>query len=135
MTTDPYVVYTSNICAILGLRSLYFILAEALENFEHIKYGLAAVLGFVAVKILIAPWFHVHAGVSLLIIIGILVLTAVLGGMIDDGACASHVALCLRTVVMTAERWLICARSNGLAGLTWLLRVVSIWRIALLACR
>lgn len=88
MTTDPYVVYTSNICAILGLRSLYFILAEALENFEHIKYGLAAVLGFVAVKILIAPWFHVHAGVSLLIIIGILVLTAVLGGMIDDGASA-----------------------------------------------
>ena len=50
VTTDPYIVYTSNMCAILGLRSLYFILAEALENFSHIKYGLAAVLGFVAVR-------------------------------------------------------------------------------------
>lgn len=51
VTTDPYIVYTSNMCAILGLRSLYFILAEALENFSHIKYGLAAVLGFVAVRL------------------------------------------------------------------------------------
>ena len=51
VTTDPYIVYTSNMCAILGLWSLYFILAEALENFSHIKYGLAAVLGFVAVRL------------------------------------------------------------------------------------
>jgi predicted tellurium resistance membrane protein TerC len=43
-------------------RSLYFILAEALEQFSNIKYGLAAVLGFVAVKILIAPYLHISAG-------------------------------------------------------------------------
>ena len=86
VTVDPYVVYTSNICAILGLRSLYFILAEVLENFSHIKYGLAAVLGFVAIKILIAPWLEVHAGLSLLIIVGILGLTAALGGVNDKAA-------------------------------------------------
>ena len=86
VTTDPYIVYTSNMCAIMGLRSLYFILADVLEQFSDIKYGLAAVLGFVAVKIIIAPWVHIGAGMSLLVIFAILAATALFGGFASDGA-------------------------------------------------
>ena len=68
ITTDPFIVYTSNICAILGLRSLYFLLAGMAARFERLHYGLAAVLTFVGVKMLLAGVMPISAGVSLLVV-------------------------------------------------------------------
>ncbi|MEY3200639.1 MAG: hypothetical protein RIR70_189 [Pseudomonadota bacterium] len=59
VTTDPFIVFTSNIFAIMGLRALYFLLADMADRFHLLKYGLAIVLVFIGVKMLIAPWFHV----------------------------------------------------------------------------
>ncbi|MEI8340251.1 MAG: TerC family protein, partial [Verrucomicrobiota bacterium] len=65
VTTDPFIVYTSNICAILGLRSLYFLLAHLANRFAYLQYGLAAVLSFIGLKMLIAGWVHIPVGISL----------------------------------------------------------------------
>jgi predicted tellurium resistance membrane protein TerC len=65
VTTDPFLVYTSNVFAILGLRSMYFLLAGIVDKFIYLKYGLAAILTFVGAKMLIAPWYHVPIAVSL----------------------------------------------------------------------
>lgn len=73
---DPFVVYTSNIAAILGLRSLYFALAALLDRFKYLHYGLAALLGFVALKMLAARWLDVPITISLAVIGAILALCA-----------------------------------------------------------
>ncbi len=65
VTTDPFVVFTSNAFAILGLRSLYFLLADAAARFRHLKTGLALILIFVGAKLLLAEWLDVPALVSL----------------------------------------------------------------------
>jgi tellurite resistance protein TerC len=65
VTRDPFIVYTSNVCAILGLRSLYFLLAGGIGKFHHLHYGLAAVLTFVGIKMLIAGVYHVPTVASL----------------------------------------------------------------------
>lgn len=75
ITTDPFIVYTSNIFAILGLRSLYFALYQSIEKLQYLRFGLVGVLLFVAVKILIAPIFVISAGFSLVIILLILSFT------------------------------------------------------------
>ncbi len=72
ITRDPFIVYTSNIFAILGLRSLYFGLAGVLEKLRLLHYGLAVILIFVAAKMLLSRWFEVSAGVSLAVILVIL---------------------------------------------------------------
>ncbi|HZL99752.1 MAG TPA: TerC family protein, partial [Planctomycetota bacterium] len=72
ITRDPFIVFTSNIFAILGLRALYFVLAGLLDRFHYLKLGLAAVLIFVGVKMLIEPWLHVPIAVSLGVIVGVL---------------------------------------------------------------
>ena len=64
-----FVVFTSNIAAILGLRSLYFALAGSLQRFEYLSWGLAVVLGFVGVKMLISHWVHVPVLISLGVIV------------------------------------------------------------------
>jgi tellurite resistance protein TerC len=64
---DPFVIYTSNIAAILGLRSLYFVLAAMLNRFRYLHYGLAAMLAFVAFKMLAARWVEVPITLSLAI--------------------------------------------------------------------
>jgi len=74
---DPFVVYTSNIAAILGLRSLYFALASLLDRFRYLHYGLGALLGFVALKMLAAHWFDVPIAASLAVIGGILAVCAI----------------------------------------------------------
>jgi tellurite resistance protein TerC len=69
ITQDPYIVYTSNIFAILGLRSLYFCLASMVERFYYLKYSLACILIYVGAKIFIAPLLgHIPSGFSLAII-------------------------------------------------------------------
>ena len=72
VTRDPFVVYTSNIFAILGLRSLYFLLAKMMDRFHHLKTGLAVVLAFVGVKMCIADWMHIPVQYSLLVIASVL---------------------------------------------------------------
>ncbi|HEX4084248.1 MAG TPA: TerC family protein [Chthoniobacteraceae bacterium] len=68
VTTDPFIVYTSNVCAILGLRSLYFVLAGAAHRFEYLHYGLAAVLVFIGAKMLLANVLPISSALSLLIV-------------------------------------------------------------------
>jgi tellurite resistance protein TerC len=75
VTTDPFIVYTSNVFAILGLRSLYFALAGVLDKFHYLKFGLGLVLTFVGIKMLLghSPWridTHISLGVIILILTG-----------------------------------------------------------------
>jgi tellurite resistance protein TerC len=72
VTQDPFIVFTSNVFAILGLRSLYFILRGAVDTFHYLKLGLAAVLTFVGVKMLASHWLHLPTALSLLIIAALL---------------------------------------------------------------
>jgi tellurite resistance protein TerC len=72
VTTDPFIVFTSNVFAILGLRALYFALAGVLDRFAYFKYGLAGVLGFVGTKMLIADVYKIPVGVALAVVAGIL---------------------------------------------------------------
>jgi len=83
VTTDPFVVFTSNAFAILGLRSLYFLLADAAERFRYLKLGLAAVLIFVGAKMLLTDILHLEPVVSLVAIIGILAV-AVVASLLAD---------------------------------------------------
>lgn len=68
ITTDPFIVFTSNIFAIMGLRALYFLMADVADRFHLLKYGLAMVLTFIGAKMLIAPWYHVPVAASLAIV-------------------------------------------------------------------
>lgn len=75
ITTDQFIVYTSNICAILGLRSLYFLLARMMDRFIYLKTGLALILGFVGMKMILANRVPIPNWISLVIILVILTLT------------------------------------------------------------
>jgi tellurite resistance protein TerC len=75
ITTDQFIVYTSNICAILGLRSLYFLLARMMSRFIYLKTGLALILGFVGTKMILAKHVSIPNGLSLLVILIILTVT------------------------------------------------------------
>jgi len=77
VSRDPFVVYTSNIAAILGLRSLYFALSSLLDRFHYLHYGLGALLGFVALKMLLAQWIEIPITWSLGIMAAILGVCAV----------------------------------------------------------
>ncbi|MDN3708699.1 TerC/Alx family metal homeostasis membrane protein [Myroides ceti] len=72
---DPFILYTSNIFAILGLRSLYFLLANSMDMFSKLHYGLAVILVFIGVKMLIMPFYHFDSMVSLAIIGSVLILS------------------------------------------------------------
>lgn len=75
ITTDPFIIYTSNVFAILGLRSLYFVLAPSLEKLRYIKFGLAAILVFIGLKMLFVDFIDIPVSASLIVILGILGLT------------------------------------------------------------
>ncbi|HNV88645.1 MAG TPA: TerC family protein [Methylotenera sp.] len=72
ITSDPFIVFTSNIFAILGLRALYFLLADMADRFHLLKFGLAVVLMFVGTKMLIVDWFKIPVAVSLGVVVAIL---------------------------------------------------------------
>lgn len=82
ITRDPFLVYTSNVCAILGLRAFYFLLAGALPFFRYLDAGISAVLIFVGGKMLVEPWIRVSTQVSL----------AVVGGLLGAALAASLLA-------------------------------------------
>ena len=77
ISKDPFILYTSNIFAILGLRSLYFLLANFIHMFSKLPYGLAIILSFIGFKMLISPWFHFPSPISLGIVGGVLVLSVI----------------------------------------------------------
>jgi tellurite resistance protein TerC len=72
ITTDPFIVYTSNVFAILGLRSLYFLLAGVVTKFHYLNLGLGIVLSFVGAKMLLADIFHIPTFISLLVVVGVI---------------------------------------------------------------
>jgi tellurite resistance protein TerC len=78
ITRNPFLVYTSNIMAVMGLRSLFFLLAHMLSKLRFLHYGLAAVLGFAALKMLSAHWFHIGPLTSLAIVLVLLGITIAL---------------------------------------------------------
>jgi tellurite resistance protein TerC len=75
VTRDPFIVYSSNVCAILGLRALYFLLAGILQYFQYLDEGLAITVMFIGAKMLANPWVHISTGLSLAIVGGIIVLS------------------------------------------------------------
>jgi len=81
ITTDPFIIFTSNIFAIMGLRALYFLLADVADRFHLLKYGLAMVLTFIGAKMLIMPWYHVPVGASLAIV-AVLIGSSVIASLI-----------------------------------------------------
>jgi tellurite resistance protein TerC len=74
VTRDPFLVYSSNVCAILGLRALYFLLAGILQYFQYLDEGLAITVMFIGAKMLANPWVHISTGLSLAIVGGIITL-------------------------------------------------------------
>src|SRR5262249_14425928 len=89
VTTDPFLVYTSNVCAILGLRSLYFLLAGIVDKFRYLQLGLALVLVFVGTKMLIADLYKIPVGVSLAVVAGILV-SAITASLLFPAKAEAH---------------------------------------------
>lgn len=77
ITRDPFIVYTSNVFAILGLRALYFLLADLLSYLRYLAYGLALVLIFIGVKMVAEPWLHISVPISLSVVAGILLVATV----------------------------------------------------------
>jgi len=77
ITKDPFIVYTSNVFAILGLRALYFALAGIMRLFHHLHYGLAAILGFVGVKMILSDIYKIPIVTSLCVIAGVLALSII----------------------------------------------------------
>lgn len=77
ITTDPFLVYTSNAFAILGLRSLYSAIGKLIHTFEFLHHGLAVILGFIGVKMLISHWYKMPAGVTLAVVVTVLTSTVV----------------------------------------------------------
>jgi tellurite resistance protein TerC len=87
VTRDPFIVYTSNVFAILGLRSLFFLLAGVITKFHYLKYGLSAVLAFVGIKMLISGVYHIPIGWSLgaiVTLLGISVVASILNPQPPD---------------------------------------------------
>ncbi len=81
ITLDPFIVFTSNIFAILGLRAIYFLLANMADRFHLLKYGIALVLVFIGSKMLIAPWFKIPVALALSVVATILFTSIVLSLM------------------------------------------------------
>ena len=87
VTTDPFIVLTSNLFAILGLRAMYFLLAGAAERFSMLKYGLSVILVFIGIKMLIVDFYHIPIAISLGVVFGILLVTLI----INTGLTASTI--------------------------------------------
>lgn len=86
VTRDPFIVLTSNVFAILGLRALYFLLAGVMDKLRLLRYGLAVILGFVGVKMLLNGVWHPPIALSLGVIIGVLAVTAVVSLLLPPEA-------------------------------------------------
>ncbi|MBF9181740.1 TerC family protein [Klebsiella pneumoniae] len=83
VTTDPFIVLTSNLFAILGLRAMYFLLAGVAERFWMLKYGLSVILVFIGVKMLIVDFYHIPVAISLGVVGGILAVTLLINAWVN----------------------------------------------------
>jgi len=84
ISKDPFILYTSNIFAILGLRALFFLLDNFIHLFSKLKYGLAIILSFIGIKMVIAPFYHIESVYSLIVIGGVLILSVILSIMFPE---------------------------------------------------
>ena len=85
VTRDPFIVYTSNICAVLGLRALYFLLAGVVDKFVYLKLGLSIVLIFIGAKMLLEAFFHIPI-IAALGVVGVVLGTSIVASMKWPGA-------------------------------------------------
>ncbi|HBL4669480.1 TPA: TerC family protein [Salmonella enterica subsp. enterica serovar Derby] len=83
VTTDPFIILTSNLFAILGLRAMYFLLSGVAERFSMLKYGLAVILVFIGIKMLIVDFYHIPIAISLGVVFGILTITLVINAWVN----------------------------------------------------
>src|ERR1043165_3429883 len=86
VTQDPFIVFTSNVFAILGLRSLYFVLAGAIDYFRFLKVGLSLVLVFIGAKMLIHHWVPIRPTISLIIVAGIIAVSILISMIVGKKA-------------------------------------------------
>jgi len=84
ISNDPFILYTSNIFAILGLRALFFLLDNFIHLFSKLTYGLAFILSFIGIKMIISPFYHIESIYSLMVIGGILLLSVILSIMFPE---------------------------------------------------
>lgn len=84
ISTDPFILYSSNIFAILGLRALYFLLANFISMFRFLNYGLAIILSFIGIKMLLADFYKIPSTVALLIVAGVLFFSVFLSVVIKS---------------------------------------------------
>jgi len=85
VTRDPFIIYSSNVFAILGLRALFFVLAGAMDKFVHLKDGIAGILVFIGAKMLVSAWYHVPTSISLVVIV-LFLATAIWASLRSEGA-------------------------------------------------
>ena len=78
VTRDTFVIFSSNILAILGLRAMFFVLADAMNRYQYLKPGVALILAFVGLKMALSYWFHIATSLSLIVIVTVLVGSVVL---------------------------------------------------------
>ncbi|MDY1815510.1 TerC family protein [Klebsiella pneumoniae] len=105
VTTDPFIVLTSNLFAILGLRAMYFLLAGVAERFSMLKYGLSVILVFIGVKMLIVDFYHIPVAISLGVVGGILAATLLINAWVNrqhDKQRKTARVICYRAV---GPRW------------------------------
>jgi tellurite resistance protein TerC len=84
ISNDPFILYTSNIFAILGLRALFFLLDNFIHLFSKLTYGLAFILSFIGIKMIISPFYHIESVYSLLVIGSILIISVILSIMFPN---------------------------------------------------
>jgi len=84
ITRDPMIIYTSNIMAVMGLRSLYFVVAGFLTQFRYLKFGLSGVLGFIGLKMLLEKWVHIPITISLTVIFSVLAIAIGFSALIPE---------------------------------------------------
>ena len=90
ITSDPFIVLTSNVFAILGLRAMYFLLAAVADKFHLLNYGLAVILVFIGTKMVLIDIYKIPVVVSLLVVVAILAVTMVLSVRSAGGAAPSR---------------------------------------------
>jgi tellurite resistance protein TerC len=84
ISSDPFILYTSNIFAILGLRALFFLLDNFIHLFNKLPYGLAVILSFIGLKMIVAPFYHIESLISLMVIGSILIFSIILSIIFPD---------------------------------------------------
>jgi tellurite resistance protein TerC len=92
VTRDPFIVYSSNIFAILGLRALFFLLAGMLDRFAYLQVGVAVILTFVGIKMILSGWFHIPTPLSLGVIV-LALATAIGASILKTRREAAHIEL------------------------------------------